>query len=120
MCYQETFSDRAIDLEEFYESAKKGGRFSIVSILYCSEQENIRRLSHRSSGSKTKLNDVAILEHIRRDHFVYSFYGSGFNSSAVWEYHLDIENMLPQDAASKILNLIEKHTKVYFGLDKCL
>lgn len=105
--YQETFSDREIDLEEFYTSANQGGRALIVFILTCSVEENIRRLSSRSSGFKSKLTDVDILKDIRQNHFVYSFYDAGYRQPDVWEIRLDVGDKTPEAAASNMLETIK-------------
>ena len=101
--YQETFNDREIDLEEFLQCAKRGGRPFFVFILECSEKENMKRMTSRSSGFKTKLTDLKILEEIRKNHFVFSFYDAGFKPPDVWEFRLDVEDLGPQEAASSIL-----------------
>lgn len=110
--YQETFDDRAIDLEDFYRCAKKGGRPFIAFILTCSEQENIKRLSDKSRESKSKLRDVKILDDILKNHFVYSFHKAHFEPPDVWEYSLDITNLQPDEAAADILSKIKKHAHV--------
>ena len=107
--YQETFSDRAIDLEEFYHAAKKGGRPFIVFILTCSKEENIKRLADKSRESKSKLRDVNILEDILKNHFVYSFYKAGFHAPDVWEYRLDITSLKPEEAAAEMLEKVKQH-----------
>lgn len=107
--YQETFSDRAIDLDEFYESAKAGGRPFFVFILQRSKEENIKRLSKRSSGFKSKLSDVKILEDILQNHFVYSFYNAGFKPPDVWEYRLDVGSIEPEEAAAAISDILRGH-----------
>lgn len=108
--YQETFGDgRAIDLEEFYRSAKKCGRLFIVFILRCSEKENIRRFSSRPSGLKSKLTDQTILEDILHSHRVYSFLKAGYKPPDVWEHELDVDDMSPEEAAANILSFIQYH-----------
>lgn len=79
----------------------------MVVILHCSEEENIRRLTGRSPGSKSKLMDVDILREIRQKHFVYSFYSDGLKVPAHWKYELDIENLEPEKAAGTILGLLK-------------
>lgn len=105
--YQETFETREIDLKEYLETAKRGGRPFVVVVLRCSEKENTRRLVGRSPGSKSKLTDASILEDILQNHVVYSFYNDGCKSPDVWEYELDIEKSTPKEAASNILKLIK-------------
>lgn len=79
----------------------------MVVILRCSERENIRRLLSRSSGLKSKLTDASILEDIRQNHVVYSFYNDGFGPPDVWEFELDVEHSGPKDVASNILELVK-------------
>lgn len=105
--YQETLETREIDLKEHFESAKGGGRPFVVFILKCSPDENIRRLLSRSSSSNSRLSDVNILTDIRQNHFVYSFFEDGYKSPDVWEYQLDIENVKPEEAAHKILQILK-------------
>lgn len=105
--YQETLEDREIDLKEFFESAMRGGRPFMVFILSCSPQENTRRLLGRSRSSKSSLRDENILNDIRQNHFVYSFFDDGFQKPDVWEYQLDIEDTKPEEAARKILELMK-------------
>ncbi|KAL9080471.1 MAG: hypothetical protein Q9157_000785 [Trypethelium eluteriae] len=111
--YQETFADRAIDLEECLHSARRGGRLLIVFILTCSKEENMRRLLDKSRESKSKLRDIKILEDILENHFVYSFDKAGFKPPTVWEYSLDITSLDPQGAALVILDIVKEHEKAF-------
>ncbi len=79
----------------------------MVFILKCSPEENIRRLLGRSSSSKSRLSDVNMLRDIRQNHFVYSFIENGYKTPDVWEYQLDIENVKPEEAAHKILEILK-------------
>lgn len=105
--YQETLEDREIDLKEYFESAKEGGRPFVVFLLRCSPEENIRRLLARSASPNSRLADADILKEIRQNHFVYSFYNDGFKKPSVWEYQLDIEDTEPEEAARKILEIMK-------------
>ena len=105
--YQETLEDRQIDLKEYFESARKGGRPFVVFILHCSPEENTRRLLGRPTSPKSRLTDANILKEIRQNHFVYSFSNDGFEKPNVWEYQLDIENTEPEEAARKIIELLK-------------
>ena len=111
--YQETLEDREIDLKEFLESATRGGRPFIVFILRCSPEENTKRLLGRSRSSKSSLRDENILNDIRQNHFVYSFFDDGFQKPDVWEYQLDVEDTKPAEAARKILELMKDIPPAY-------
>ena len=105
--YQETLEDREIDLKEYFESARRGGRPFVVFILRCSPEENTRRLLGRSRSPKSRLTDASILKEIRQHHYVYSFFDDGFKKPDVWEYQLDIDDTEPEKAARKILELMK-------------
>ena len=105
--YQETLTDREIDLKEYFESARKGGRPFVVFILHCSPEENTRRLLGRPTNLKSRLTDANILKEIRQNHFVYSFSNDGFKKPDVWEYRLDIEDTMPEEVARKIMELMK-------------
>ena len=49
--------------------------------------------------------DANILKDIRQNHSVYSFFEHGYETPDVWEYQLDIENVRPEEAAHKILEI---------------
>ncbi|KAL8792684.1 MAG: hypothetical protein Q9195_004744 [Heterodermia aff. obscurata] len=106
--YQETLENSDISLHEYLASAKAGGRPFVVFILQCSPEENIKRLVGRSSTWKSKLSDVDILADIRQICSLYSFSEHGYGAPEVWEYRLDIEDIRPEDAAHRILEVLEE------------
>ena len=79
----------------------------MVIVLSCSLESNVSRLLGRGSNWKSKLADADILKDIRQNHTVYSFYNDGFARPTVWEYVLDIEDIKPEQAALKILELLK-------------
>ena len=84
-------------------------------IRRCGPEEDTRRLLGRSSSSKSRLTDAKILEEVRRNHFVYSFFDDGYKKPDVWEYQLDIEDTKPEGAARKILELMKDVPRGYHG-----
>ena len=84
----------------------------MVIILKCSPEENVKRLLGRPLTAKSRLSDVDILRDIRQNHFVYRFYDDGYKSPGVWEFELDIESVKPNEAAQKIVELLESNLGV--------
>ena len=106
--YQETLTDREIDLKEYLESAKGGKRSFVVFDLTCSTEENIKRLESRSAScASSRLSDVNILRDIRENHHVYHFYDHGYQAPDVYEYALDIDELKPAQAAAKLLEYLK-------------
>ena len=107
--YQETLTDREIDLKEYMESAKRGERSFVVFNLTCSIEENVRRLQSRAAGTNvlsSRLADVRVLEDVRRNHVVFSFGEHGYHIPDVYEYGLDVEHVEPAQAARKLLEYL--------------
>lgn len=104
-----------MDLKEYLESAVRGGRPFWCVFCAVVRKRILGDLLGRSSRSKSRLTDAEILEEVGRNRFVYSFFDDGYKKPDVWECQLDVEDTKPEEAARKILELMEDVPRGYHG-----